>query len=240
MNFFKLLVLIFFTYSIIGWILEIINCYGWYRKIVNRGFLIGPYCPIYGCGAVLMTLIIPSDNDLFSVFLKALTICSVLEYITSWLMEKLFKTRWWDYSSKKFNLNGRICLDTMILFGVGGVAIVKIVNPFILNIVNSIPTLALNITLILVSIVFIVDIVVSYNIISHFKKASRTIKKDSTEEVTKLVRQALKESSVLDKRLVNSFPNLKVIVKKYDKKIEKQKNKIKKDYEKLRKLKNKG
>lgn len=237
---FKLLVLIFFVYSFIGWVIEIINCYVWHGKIVNRGFLIGPYCPIYGCGAALMTLIIPSNNDLLSVFLKALAICSILEYVTSWLMEKLFKTRWWDYSERKFNLNGRICLEMMVLFGIGGVAIVKIVNPFIITFAHFIPNIVLNIILIIISIIFIADIIVSYNIISHFKKASSTVKKDSTEEVTKLVRQTLKENSILDKRLVNSFPNLQVIVKKYDKKIEKQKKKIQRDYEKLKKLKKKN
>lgn len=237
---FKLLVLIFFIYSFIGWIVEIINCYGWYKKIVNRGFLIGPYCPIYGCGSVLMTLIIPGNNDLLSVFLKAMAICSILEYVTSWLMEKLFKTRWWDYSKKKFNLNGRICLETMVLFGIGGVAIINFINPIILKVISMIPNIILNIILIIISIIFIIDVIVSYNIISHFKKAPRTLKKDSTEEVTKLVRQTLKENSVLDKRLVNSFPNLQVIVKKYDKRIEKQKKKIKKDYDKLKELKKKN
>ena len=99
MEFLRTTVCIFFIYSIIGWIIEVINCYGWYGKIVNRGFLIGPYCPIYGCGAVLMTFIIPENNDLLSVFLKAFAICTLLEYITSYLMEKLF-----NYFTKKSNI----------------------------------------------------------------------------------------------------------------------------------------
>lgn len=240
MEFLRTTVCIFFIYSIIGWIIEVINCYGWYGKIVNRGFLIGPYCPIYGCGAVLMTFIIPENNDLLSVFLKAFAICTLLEYITSYLMEKLFKTRWWDYSRKKFNINGRVCLETAIYFGIGGVAIIKFANPIVYFMMNNVSSVLLNIILIILSIIFIIDVTVSYNIISHFKKASSSIRKDSTEEVTKLVRQTLKQKSLLDKRLVNSFPDFEIIVKKYDKKIEKQKNKIKKEQEKLKKLRNKN
>lgn len=239
----KDMLLFFFVYSVIGWILEVINCYGWYGKIVNRGFLIGPYCPIYGCGAVLMTLLIPSSNDLISVFLKALAICTILEYITSYLMEKLFKTRWWDYTSKKFNLEGRVCLETAILFGIGGSVIIKVSNPIITDIMNSIPEVILNILLVIMIIIFVTDVIVSYNIISHFRKASKNIRKDSTEEVTKMVRQMLKENSILDKRLVNSFPDFKVVIKKYDKKldkqIKKQKERINKAKEKLEKQKDK-
>ena len=155
-------------------------------------------------------------------------------------MEKLFKTRWWDYSRKKFNINGRVCLETAIYFGIGGVAIIKFANPIVYFMMNNVSSVMLNIILIIVSIIFIIDVTVSYNIISHFKKASSSIRKDSTEEVTKLVRQTLKQKSLLDKRLVNSFPDFEIIVKKYDKKIEKQKNKIKKEQEKLKKLRNKN
>ena len=82
MEFLRTTVCIFFIYSIIGWIIEVINCYGWYGKIVNRGFLIGPYCPIYGCGAVLMTFIIPENNDFcFKVCLTNLVTSSVLSFL---------------------------------------------------------------------------------------------------------------------------------------------------------------
>lgn len=230
------IILIFFSYSIIGWLLEVINCYGWYGKIVNRGFLVGPYCPIYGCGAVLMTLMIPESNDLLSVFLKGFAICSILEYITSYLMEKIFKTRWWDYSKKKFNLNGRVCLGTAFLFGIGGVAIIKVANPIIMSLISIVPDIIINIILAILVIIFIVDIIVSYHIISHIEQVSKDVKKDSTEEVTNIVRKTLKDQSILDKRLVNSFPNFKIIIQKYDKKIEKQKQRVRKETEKLKKM----
>ena len=89
----RILFMIFMTYSFIGWIIEIISVGILQKKIINRGFLIGPYCPIYGVGAVIMTLLIDvNTNDLFGIFVKSMVICAVLEYITSYLMEKLFKT----------------------------------------------------------------------------------------------------------------------------------------------------
>ena len=87
-------------YSIIGWVYESTICSIGHRKLINRGFLNGPYCPIYGTGAVLVLLF----------FAGALVTCS-LEYLTSWLMEKLFHARWWDYSKRKFNIGGRVCLN---------------------------------------------------------------------------------------------------------------------------------
>ena len=89
------------------------------KKFINRGFLIGPICPIYGYGILAIILLIGKNaTDILSVFLKAILVCSVLEYLTSYFMEKLFKARWWDYSKRRFNLNGRICLETMLPFGI--------------------------------------------------------------------------------------------------------------------------
>ena len=85
--------ILFMIYSLIGWIIEIIDIYVLEKKVVNRGFLIGPYCPIYGVGALLMTWILEGTADLFGLFVKAMVICAILEYLTSYLMEKLFKIR---------------------------------------------------------------------------------------------------------------------------------------------------
>lgn len=234
------LFLLFIVYSIIGWICEVITQLIYQRRFVNRGFLIGPYCPIYGVGSIIMTFLISSDNDYISVFLKSMAVCSILEYITSYLMEKMFKTRWWDYTKNKFNINGRVCLETMILFGLGGVIVVKIASPFILSKINLLHTLLLYIISLILFIIFVTDIVCSYNIINSFKKIPRNIRKDSTEDITKMVRQTLKEKSYFYKRLVYSFPNFESTIKKYDKRIEKQKLKVEKEKKKLKLLKNKN
>ena len=111
--------LYFIIYSFLGWTMEVICKLVELKKFVNRGFLIGPICPIYGYGVLAIVLIIGSfKGDLLAVFLKSILVCSILEYLTSYLMEKIFKARWWDYSNKKFNLNGRICLETKIPKGI--------------------------------------------------------------------------------------------------------------------------
>ena len=94
-----------------GWSLEVLCKLIEERKFVNRGFLIGPICPIYGyCMILLILLIGTGDKDILSIFLKSILVCASIEYITSLLMEKIFKARWWDYSTRKFNINGLFCL----------------------------------------------------------------------------------------------------------------------------------
>ena len=124
--------LLFIIYSIAGWLLEVTCKYIDYKKFINRGFLIGPYCPIYGYGAVFITLALYKyQEDPLVLFIMTVVSCGVLEYLTSWFMEKLFKARWWDYSSRKFNLNGRVCLGTLVPFGVFGIILTYITNPFL-------------------------------------------------------------------------------------------------------------
>lgn len=204
---FVLYFMLFITYSFIGWIIEIINELIFNKKIVNRGFLIGPYCPIYGCGSLIMILFLNDKSDLLGTFLKIIVICALLEYLTSYLMEKLFKTRWWDYSDKKFNINGRICLETMILFGIGGCLLLYIINPFLFNLYNLLPNLLLYILGITLFIIFITDGIISFNIINNFKNTV-ILKKDSTEEISKKVKQILKN------RLIDAFPNIETLRKK--------------------------
>lgn len=204
---FVLYFMLFITYSFIGWIIEIINELIFNKKILNRGFLIGPYCPIYGCGSLIMILFLNDKSDLLGTFLKIIVICALLEYLTSYLMEKLFKTRWWDYSDKKFNINGRICLETLVLFGIGGCLLLYIINPFLFNLYNLLPNLLLYILGITLFIIFITDGIISFNIINNFKNTV-ILKKDSTEEISKKVKQILKN------RLIDAFPNIETLRKK--------------------------
>ncbi len=235
---FKMLFLLFIMYAILGWAIEVMDCYILNKKWVNRGFLIGPYCPIYGCGAVLMSLLVSNEHDVISTFLKCMAICSILEYLTSYIMEKLFHTRWWDYTTEKFNINGRICLETMTLFGLGGIAVIHLGTPAFIYDLNLLPKLWFNILFYLSFILFFTDLIVSYKVISGFKKVTTDIRKDSTEEMTQMVRKTLKEKNYFYKRLLVSFPDFQSIAKKYDKRIDKQKKKLKKDKEKLKKMMN--
>ena len=119
------MVLYFFIYSFCGWTMETILCSFNERPFVNRGFLNGPICPIYGCGVLLMLILLIPVRDgvdnlflaLPVVFLAGAALASAVEYFTSWAMEKLFHARWWDYSQYRFNLNGRICLHISLAWG---------------------------------------------------------------------------------------------------------------------------
>ena len=111
-------IILFFIYSFLGWSIEVFREFQDKNHFVNRGFLIGPICPIYGVGGVLMLLTLGKYKDSpIVLFCMSIIIFSILEYFTSYIMEKLFKARWWDYSNNKYNLNGRICAETMIPFG---------------------------------------------------------------------------------------------------------------------------
>lgn len=98
----------FMIYSVVGWIYETTLCSITDRHFVNRGFLNGPYCPIYGSGALLDVLILGRIENPFLLFILGVLVTCSLEYLTSYVMEKLFKARWWDYSDKKFNIGGRV------------------------------------------------------------------------------------------------------------------------------------
>lgn len=111
----KLYILIFFIYAIAGWIMETTTISIRNKKFVNRGFLVGPICPIYGYGVVLVSVLLKKyQEDMVATFCMSIIICGLLEYFTSFFMEKIFKARWWDYSQKKFNINGRICLENLV------------------------------------------------------------------------------------------------------------------------------
>lgn len=209
MNTFLYYFFIFIIYTFLGWVLEVAFIFIKTKRFVNRGFLIGPACPIYGFGALIMMFYLTQYKDEpFTVFIMGAFICSTLEYITSYIMEKIFKARWWDYSDKKFNVNGRICLTYAFLFGLCGVIMICFTNPIIIYLLNLIPE---NIMMIISSsflIIFITDVLVSFNIISKFKTTALNIAKDSTEEINKKVIETIK-NKVLQKRIVKAFPSLK-------------------------------
>lgn len=205
--------LLFIIYSIIGWILEILFSLVELKKLVNRGFLIGPYCPIYGAGCLLLILLLSKySDDTIVLFVLSIFICSILEYVTSWLMEKIFKLRWWDYSNMKFNINGRICLETLIPFGIIGVIVVKYINPFLLDALNILSFQTLNIIAIILISLFFIDVLISFNVILNLKSVTKNITKDSTEEIKKAVNKFIHNNIFMYERIVKAFPNMSKII----------------------------
>lgn len=210
--------MLFFIYAILGWIIETTLVSIEKRKFVNRGFLIGPYCPIYGFGGLAITILLKNYTKYpIVLFLMAVIICGTLEYFTSYIMEKIFKARWWDYSAKKYNINGRICLETVVPFGILGCLVMYVLNPITFKYLNMLSNSMLNIISAICFTIFITDNIVSYNVISSFTKTVKTINvgkiKDNTEEITKKVREVLIGKSFFNKRLMEAYPNLQAKIK---------------------------
>ena len=208
--------LLFMIYSCSGWLLEVLCKLREYKRFINRGFLIGPYCPIYGWGAVAITfLLYRYSYDPLILFMMTVVTCVILEYTTSLVMEKLFKARWWDYSKRKFNLDGRVCLGTTIPFGLFGVFLTYVSNPFFINMLNKINTNTLNIIAIILLVIFTIDNIVSGIIILAFRNTTAEVNKegsqDNTEQITKKVREILSSKSWLHRRLINAYPKLVAI-----------------------------
>lgn len=131
----------FVIYSFLGWICETIYCLIIDKEYVNRGFLKGPFCPIYGAGALIVIIILsPVSDNILLLFLSGMIFTSILEYITGFLLEIIFNLKWWDYSSYRFNIKGRICLLNSILFGILSLITVTIINPIIIEYIKNIPS----------------------------------------------------------------------------------------------------
>jgi uncharacterized membrane protein len=130
-------VLLFFLLAFIGWLWEVVLFYVTAHAFINRGVYRGPYLPIYGVGGLLLYFLFHIPGKFISrlrknplwVFLLSLFICSVLEYMTSYFLEKMWGIRWWDYSSHFMNLNGRICLLGAVVFGLAGTALICLLMP---------------------------------------------------------------------------------------------------------------
>ena len=223
--------IIFIIYSFIGWSIEVIGKLIEKHRFINRGFLIGPICPIYGFGCLAIILLLSKyKSDPIILFFMAIIICSILEYLTSYIMEKMFHVRWWDYTRRKFNINGRICAETMIPFGILGCFVLYIVNPFFNSILSKIPVMSLNVIALIIFLIYLIDNILSLTIMFGFKGTLKTIEKDGTEEITKEVKEVLLKRNFLYKRLIKAFPN----IKNKNERLEELKNKINKEIEKIK------
>ena len=209
--------LLIIFYSFFGYILEITNCSIREKKLVlNRGFFLGPYLPIYGVSCILMgSFIIRYKSDLLTVFVMSAFVCTTVEYITSYVLEKIFKARWWDYSDRKFNLEGRVCLGNAFLFGVGGVIFTYVLNPFVASMLDKLPILVLRIVSITLMVIFLVDVIITITTLYQVKVSTIKFKsRDVTAELTKLIREELTKkrdikTNFFVRHMLNAFPWIK-------------------------------
>ena len=131
---------VFFVYAFLGWCTEVSYAATKTGKFVNRGFLNGPWCPIYGFGVVIVLAFLePLKDNLLLLFLGSVILTSALEWLTGFLLEKLFAQRWWDYSDEPFNLSGYICLRFSLAWGFACLFVVKLLHPTVLLLIRLIP-----------------------------------------------------------------------------------------------------
>ncbi len=162
---------LFFVYGFLGWCVEVAYCGLECGKFVNRGFLNGPICPIYGVGGVIVVLCLtPICDNLLLLFVGSALLTTVLELITGFALDKIFHARWWDYSDTPFNLNGYICLKFSICWGLVCIGLMKLLHPVVYNLITHIPHIIGLIVLIFLGVVFVTDIVITVITINHLNE----------------------------------------------------------------------
>ncbi len=217
-------VLMFFAFSAIGWIIETIYCSLGNKKFINRGFLYGPVCPIYGAGALLFEILVAPLSEPFAkrwwlVVIVGMVLADILEYLTSYIMEKLFNARWWDYSENFLNLHGRICFKHTCYWGLFSFIFVYVVSPVYNYFIGFVPQNTRNIAVGIILVIFLVDLILTVKAtmdIHRLLKKIDSFKASLSEygEILKLAAESIKDATEItytDKKreLVNQFKDIK-------------------------------
>jgi uncharacterized membrane protein len=206
------LILLFFAYAFLGWCIEVTLKYFQFHRFINRGFLTGPWLPIYGSGAALITIAVkglsPLESSVGTTFLISFILCGIVEYMTSYVLEKRFHARWWDYSQKPMNLHGRVWIGNLILFGLGGVLIVELINPLLLRGSGHMSFRLKEILAIVLSCVFAADYVMSHFVLKLVKTGVENSEADDTEAINKEIRLLLNDRSFFHRRFAEAYPEV--------------------------------
>ena len=185
----------FLVYSFLGWMLESIFKTILEKKPVNSGFLHGPFCPIYGIGALIMYLCLSKiKTNVFLVFIIGFIVLSLWEYFVGWALEKIFHTTYWDYSNNKFNIKGRVCLLNSIFWGVLSVIFIFIIHPFVAEQIAKVPQSIIVYFLILIYTYIIID-----TIISVVKVKNITNKLEKIKEIGNTIKEKIEHLEMLKK-----------------------------------------
>ena len=183
------LIWIFFIYAFLGWCTEVSYAALMTGKFVNRGFLNGPVCPVYGFGVVVvLSCLAPLEDNLPLLFLGSVVLTSALEWLTGFVLEKLFHQRWWDYSDQPFNLSGYICLRFSIAWGFACLFVVKLLHPTVLLFIRLIPKPVGVVLLALMGMVMAVDLTAT---VSAIIKLNRRL--EQIDELAAKIKEASNE-----------------------------------------------
>ena len=204
-NFIDILIY-FITYSFLGWIMESIFRSVCEKKLINTGFLRGPFCPIYGIGAVIMILFLKNfSKNLILLFFISIIVFTIWEYLVGVLLEKLFHTKYWDFSDNKFNFQGRICLMNSIFWGILGVVFIQYIHPFIESIIEKVDIRLLTFIYSIIGIVMLIDAITSIIKVKNIKVTLEKI-----EELNKEIKEKLKE--ITEERKTDILENIQNLV----------------------------
>ncbi|MBS4872726.1 MAG: putative ABC transporter permease [Peptoniphilus sp. oral taxon 375] len=207
------LIFLFFVFSVLGWMIEVSLKFIDFGRFVNRGFLIGPYCPIYGLGSVLIILVTQNfqeqEHSLAFVFLVSLLVCGLVEYLVSYFLEVNYHARWWDYSNRPMNLNGRIWIGNLVLFGLGGLAIDRVFKPWIMDGLALMPPVWKQGLALCIVLVMLVDLLMSYFVMKLVKVNVEGSKADNTQEIRQEMKVLVTNKNILYHRFINAYPDVK-------------------------------
>ena len=170
-------ILYFFVYGFLGWCTEVIFAAFKQHRFVNRGFLNGPICPIYGVGVTLVIACLEAfQSNLLLLYISSVILVTVLEGVTGWAMDKLFHNKWWDYSKLPFNIVGYVCLLFSLIWGVACVFIVYFVHPLIHQVLSLIPHTAGIALIAILGIALLSDMIVTTSAIVKFNQYLELLK----------------------------------------------------------------
>lgn len=209
----------FIIYSFLGWCIEVVYATIVCRKFLNRGFLNGPLCPIYGFGVVaILALLSPFEDNVFRLFIYSTLVVSALEYAVGFILEKLFNHKWWDYSNRKFNLNGYIALRFSLMWGLACVIVVRYIHPIVEILVLKTPKVVGYPLVIALIIFLIIDTYITVVCVNYLNKRLSKL-----EEIT------VKIKSISDELGENIYETTSSILDKNDKlkvKLEKKREQL--------------
>lgn len=207
------LILLLMIYSLFGWLLEVTYAFIKKGTFVNRGFLYGPLCPIYGFGMLSLLITIPSESTTLYIFLIGMIITSLVEYITGAVLEYFFNTKWWDYSNNFLNIKGRICLSFSLAWGLISIVAIRVIQPFVYSKVNVIPykyKIVLSYAFLFCFLIDFILTIISLNEFNHIFIELSEIELELKNKYAALVDKALIKSEEIE-------INLKELKERYNK-----------------------
>lgn len=232
----------FIIYAFFGWCLEVVYQAVEHGKFINRGFLNGPYCPIYGFGMIIVTgTLEPIKENVIVLYIGSVILTTSLELVTGFVLEKIFHQNWWDYSDERLNLKGYICLKFSLLWGIACLVAVRLIHPFVYGFVEHIPKTFGVITISVIMVGFASDMTITILAVIHIRNRlvllekisaemrkisdytgeklyngveNSMARKEKYEEILEKYKEQFSRRKLVDRRIEHAFPKLKIDTEK--------------------------